>query len=262
VFPFAAAALGVPGGSAIPSTDWDNEPANFFNDFGGCSGKSSDCYRSETYAAPLHGGEMTEYRTVGFDVDRNAHSVSVYIVVAADLRDNPIHETTMLPGAMQCGVVERRDGAETSINVAGDLFSAGFFDDGNRTITWRLFCGFNLPADFAGASVKQATLRMHQRDANGSPFPAVVDHVDFGPELDAADYSTTPLAANMGMQSNDETIGYRELDVTAAVQDDASSGRSRSQFRVVLLSPEPNSFVSFSRPEPNAPELVVVWRQY
>jgi hypothetical protein len=199
----------VAAGAATPSPDWDNEPANFFNDFGGCSNKTDDCYRSETYAAPLHGGEMTEYRSVGFDVDRNAHSVSVYIVVAADLRDNPIHEVTLTPGNAQCGSVRRS-------NIEGDIFytlldelSAALWQD-HTAITHQLaFCGFDLPSGIAGASVKLATLRMHQREAFGSPFPAVVDHVE---------------------------------------QDDVSSGRTRSQFRVRLVrrsriprSPSPGS---------------------
>jgi hypothetical protein len=52
VFPFSSAALGVPGASASPSPDWDHAPANFFNDFSGCSGKTSDCYRYETFPGP------------------------------------------------------------------------------------------------------------------------------------------------------------------------------------------------------------------
>jgi hypothetical protein len=97
VFPYTAAALGVPGGAAVPSPDWDNAPRNFFNDFGSCSGgKTSDCYRWEGFDGPLYAGTTSESHTVGFDVDKNAHSVRVDIVVAADLRDNPL--TTLNPG--------------------------------------------------------------------------------------------------------------------------------------------------------------------
>ena len=66
VFPYTAAALGVPGGGAVPNALWDEAPINFFNDFGGCAGgKTSDCYRWERYSSPLAAGETSAARTSG-----------------------------------------------------------------------------------------------------------------------------------------------------------------------------------------------------
>jgi hypothetical protein len=94
----------------VPNSAWDNAPANFFNDFGGCvSGKTSDCYRWESFGSPLYAGETSAARTVGFDVDKAAQSVSAYIVVAADLRDNPPETVTILPEGPLCGWVTKVD---------------------------------------------------------------------------------------------------------------------------------------------------------
>jgi hypothetical protein len=263
VFPFASAALGVSGGAATPTSDWDNEPMNFFNDFSGCTGKSNDCYRSETYPSPLHGGEVTEYRTVGFDVDRNAHSVSVYIVVAADLRDNPIHEVTLTRSAQQCGTIMETD--EPRYYLFGDGVVAGRQNPSSGQRTYRGYCGFDLPPELAGASILQATLRMYQVSVDGSPYPEsalVVDHIDFGPALDVNAWQTSPITENIGTLSTDETIEYKSLDVAAALQDDVSGGRTRSQFKFRLV-PQPNdATVVLDATSGNPPELVLVWRRY
>ena len=46
------------GGSAVPSPEWDLEPANFFNDYSACTiSTTSDCYRSEVIRPPLEAGQ-------------------------------------------------------------------------------------------------------------------------------------------------------------------------------------------------------------
>ena len=126
VFPFTSGGLSTTGGvTAVPNTSWDEAPANFFNDFASCSGtgKTSDCYRWERYPSPLAGGETSAARTVGFDVDKAAQSVSVYILVAADVRDAEPKSLALTPVAAGCGtaggspggpyVVPGRDAAGT-----------------------------------------------------------------------------------------------------------------------------------------------------
>ncbi|HSJ06539.1 MAG TPA: hypothetical protein VK936_07550, partial [Longimicrobiales bacterium] len=265
VFPFAAAALGVPGGGAVPSPDWDNAPANFFNDFSGCTGKNSDCYRSETYPGPLYGGEVTEARTVGFDVDRNAHSVSVYIVVAADLREN-IPQQVVLSGT-QCGSV-RSDG---EVDIANEIKVGADSPPVNPKKT-RGFCGFELPAVLDGKRVRSATLRMFQAEVAGlaaysSGLESVlVDHIDYGATLGGTDYDIEPLEAATATLSTDATIGFRLVEVAERVQADLDAGRRRTQFRFrwsTDILPEPGADGAYSywdnTSDPNPPRLTIVY---
>ncbi len=232
VFPFTAAALGVPGGSATPSPDWDNVPTNFFNDFGGCGGKSSDCYRSETYPGPLYAGETSATRRVGFDVDKAAQNVSVFIVVAADLRDNPAQEITLTGNPDFCGLVEKSFTSGNLFPVAPTVIAVGPRDGQHTGRVDRGFCGFDLP----DVRVEQATLRLFQEEVQGTPYASddfiTVDHLDLGGSLDGGDYDLAPLQAQIGILSVDATIEWKTLDVTGAVQDHLANSRSTAQFRL------------------------------
>jgi hypothetical protein len=268
VFPFAAAALGVPGGGAVPSPDWDNAPANFFNDFSGCNGKNSDCYRSETYTAPLYGGEVSEARTVGFDVDRNAHSVAVYIVVAADLREN-IPQQVVLFGT-QCGSV-RSDG---DVDIANEIKVGADSPPVNPKKT-RGFCGFELPAVLDGKRVRSATLQMFQAEVAGSAayseyFDSIlVDHVNYGATLGGSDYDIEALDAAIATLSTDATLGFRTVEVAGQVQADLNAGRRRTQFRFRWSTenlPEPGAGGAYSywdnTSDPDPPRLTIVYGEW
>jgi hypothetical protein len=88
VIPYTAHALGASRGQASPSPAWDNAPHDFFHDSDRCAGaKTGVCYRWELYPGPLQPLDATAPRTVGFDVDKGAESVTAFILVAADLRD-------------------------------------------------------------------------------------------------------------------------------------------------------------------------------
>ena len=52
---------------------------------------------------------MSEVHTVGFNVDKTTQSVSAYIVVAADLRDNPVQSATLTGRADLCGTWHQFD---------------------------------------------------------------------------------------------------------------------------------------------------------
>ena len=266
VFPFSAAALGVPGGSATPNADWDRAPANFFNDFGGCSGKSSDCYRSELYTGPLYAGETSAARTVGFDIDRNAHTVSAYVVVAADLRDNPQTTLTIEGDADRCGRVSDEIPYDPSapLTLLGDIKVAydGFYAERARG-----FCSFDLAGVPQNAEVLLATLRLYQRVAVGAYDvlgPVVIDHMDYG-TLDDSDWGRAALASDIGSFTPTGVAEYQSVGVAAAVRNDLTSGRSRSQFRL-LLTTEAGGFdedtrIIYSAPgSANPPQLVVKYR--
>ncbi len=103
LFPFTASAQTITGTTAVANADWNNAPANFFNDFASCAGgKTSDCYRSETFPGTLLPGETSEVRTVGFDVPKAAQSASTFVVVAADIG----RVTALDPTGDRCGTIQ------------------------------------------------------------------------------------------------------------------------------------------------------------
>jgi hypothetical protein len=240
VFPYSAASLGVPGGSAVPNSAWDNAPANFFNDFSGCvSAKASDCYRWESFAAPLYAGETSAAQTVGFDVDKAAQSVSAYIVVAADLRDNPPETVTLLPEGPLCGWVTKVDvpfeGPVTATNPT-ILQISSYPSSMTSTGARRSFCSFGLSGTVpSGVTILGGTLRLYVNHLEGEPeriAPLVVDHLDFGTSLTDDDFDVAPLSANIGTLPSDEQDVWVTLAVDAAVKADWNAGRGRSQFRM------------------------------
>lgn len=262
VFPFTAASLGTPSNAATPTTDWNNAPTNFFNDFGGCvSGKTNDCYRSETYASPLFAGQSSEARTVGFDVDKNAQTVVTYVAVAADIRDVTPPVTVTLAAGSLCGTLFKLADGTTGVapgilgfKVGGEPGSADF----------RSVCSFTLPNDVG--RITHAIVRFYQEGELGAdPFASgntlVLDHVDYGQQIDGSLYDQAALAANIGTLSTDGTVEFKELDVTSSANDDAINGRAASQFRLRFRQEPALGEVALGIPNSaNGPELVVTYR--
>ena len=256
VFPYTAAALGVPGGSATPSPAWDNAPANFFNDFGDCAGgKTSDCYRWERFAATLYAGTTSEVHTVGFDVDKSAQSVSVYIVVAADLRDNPRQTLTIGPEADNCGIV--RDFNDFRTNVNTPVIQVGYFEGFGSS---RGFCSFSLAALPADAEILSATLEMVSSETVGVDENTIVDHLVYG-TLNDDDFDLAALTAGIGSFPPDDNIS---LDVHDALTADLGADRQRSQFRLrrAVESGLDQGEVSYVGPSGDTPpSLEIVYRK-
>lgn len=253
VFPFTAAALGVPGSAAVPSPAWDNPPANFFNDFGSCTtGKTSDCYPWKRIAAPLYAGTTSAVYQAGFDVDKNAQSATAYVVVAADLRENPRVTHTIVGDPVRCGFVS------TTASASGEMKVA----DGDNGVSVGL-CSFDLPAIPAGAEILSATLRAYQESApsnfddNGT---IVADHLVYG-FLDEDDDDSPALSSAFGTLSTNPTVEYKTLEVAAQVRADIEASRFRSQFRLRFTHfAELGGTVTFSGPAgPNPPQLVIVY---
>jgi len=185
VFPFAAASDGT-GGWAEPSSDWDLGPVNFFNDASSCAnGIKTDCFRYEVLAAPLY-GRANRDMNVGFDVPGDTKNLSVDIVVAADLRDNPLQITEIKAEPTLCGYVT----SSGDVFVNSQFIEIGVADSDSEGL--RGFCSFPNPLPL-NARVEQAALLLFPPAA-----PVIAEPLDYGTTLDASDYwlpSTAPLPA-------------------------------------------------------------------
>jgi hypothetical protein len=94
-FAFATDPAGLFGLKVLASTDWNGTgasgsgaPHNFFND-AICIVLTppGDCFRWEAFGSTVSPGATTAARRVGFDVDPSVAAFTVYIVVAADVRE-------------------------------------------------------------------------------------------------------------------------------------------------------------------------------
>lgn len=138
----------------------------------------------------------------------------------------------------------------------------------------RQFLSFDLTAVPAGAIVTSAVLRVDSFVVVGTPFSTLgtvlVDHLHYG-ALDGNDFGARALVDGIGTLADDETLGPRSLDVTAAVAQDVALRRPHSQFRLRFSPTENdgdpvNDFVSFAESEAalsgngQAPVLALVVR--
>jgi hypothetical protein len=123
-----------------------------------------------------------------------------------------------------------------------------------------------------GATILSATLHMHQVSVSGTPYTGlggvVVDRVDFGTVLDAADFAPMVLMANIGGLSGDATPGIRNIDVTTAVEQDIAANDLTSDFLVRFSGVNPNNVAEYAEFENSnndggtmdPPRLVIVYR--
>jgi hypothetical protein len=116
---------------------------------------------------------------------------------------------------------------------------------------------FDLTQLPAGATVTSATLFTRECAVVGHPVPAlgnvVLEHVNFGPVLDTAVYSTPAIDTLGGVLTSDSTIGHRTRNVTAAVLADIVAGRTTTQFLLVMSEfadshDSANDYVVFQAP--------------
>jgi hypothetical protein len=261
VFPLTAAALGVPGAGAVPTTAWDNAPTNFFNDFSGCSGgKTSDCYRWERYPSPLAAGATSASRQVGFDIDKAAQTVSVFIVIAADVRDAAPKSLTLGAEVIGCGSSRFSLGpAESSLGELHVYQPSGSISYG--------VCSFALPALLRDKNIVEATLTLFQTSMDQ-------EFIDFGRTV-VADWVTfdVPLEQNVsatflktGLATVTETLepGPRTIDVLAPVLGDLAADRTRTQFRLAPtgpLTPGVSEVVFDGTDGDHPPALTILYRE-
>jgi hypothetical protein len=260
VFPFTVGALGVNGGTAVPNASWDGAPANFFNDFTGCaSGKTSDCYRWESFASPLRAGATSAATTVGFDVDKNANDVAVYLGVAADLRDNPIQTLVLLPELDNCSYHSR---ADPNMHINPDTLRVG------TVVDTRILCSFELHDLPAGVEILSADLRLFQTETFGDVGRldgVLVDHMDYGTlDQDFLEYTEPALTSLIGNFPIADHASFQTLDVAPEVTADLAAARVRSQFRLRVMQLEGASTgVRYAGPGAGVPpQLTITYRKF
>lgn len=163
-------------------------------------------------------------------------------------------------------------------------FQVGFMVNSDNTkIALRGFVSFNLSSLPAGATIKSAILRVYQEYIQGYPYDTLgnisVNHVSYesldqGPAFSVdteagqavkAIYDIAPLDKTIPIDSflsTDPTLGYKTLDVTAAVQADQTMSRARSQFRLGFQTEVADSGIHLAyfysgESDTNRPELVI-----
>ncbi len=124
------------------------------------------------------------------------------------------------------GIVERN----------GQGPGVGDLDEADRGLAFRMFYCFPLDEIPEGVTVTSVTLRVFQLSTLGTPYedlgPLLVDHVDPGEHLDAADFSGGTITSNLGELARGFGRNYANLGVADAVSRDRAAGRSRSWFRL------------------------------
>ncbi len=100
----------------------------------------------------------------------------------------------------------------------------------------RGFVSFNLADIPEGVTITKATLRLYQTKTVGNPYGVggnlKVDHLTYGNSLEDADYAAAALLSSFATLTNNDSVEWKDVDVTEALKNDVSENRSRSQFRI------------------------------
>ena len=163
----------------------------------------------------------------------------------------------------------------------GDAFAGGAgpglgdLDEILPGLSFREFYSFALSSIPGSVTIESAVLRLYQAGAGAATYASlgnvIVDRVDLGAALDAADFSGGTLTPAIGTLSTNATIEYKTLDVTTAVLADRNAGRARSDFRLRFGIADgnnngANNNVQFTDAEDSCcgvnrpPQLVVTYR--
>lgn len=226
LFPWTAVARGAADTTAVPSPDWDHDPADFFNDFVSCSsGPKSDCYRFETLPSPVYGGAVAGRAEIGFDIPIGATRVETYVVVAADLRPNrPI---TFPVFASECGELTSDGG----ISPFGG-FQVGRVTDEPPRMS-RVFCSFDNPMP-TDARLLGSQLRITLLERRDSPGRLQAEYLDFGPSLEQEDYDLPSVAVPQIFQCCLEGARNFAHAGTSEIQQALDAGADEFRYRFTV----------------------------
>lgn len=110
----------------------------------------------------------------------------------------------------------------------------------NINLVTRGFASFDLSSLPSGATIEQATIRLYQTSVIGNPYGVggaiKVDQMDYGSTFENSDYGMAAISTSFTTLSSSATVGWKEVDVTDAVRNDRSAGRTRSQYRIHMTT--------------------------
>jgi DNA-binding beta-propeller fold protein YncE len=127
-------------------------------------------------------------------------------------------------------------------------------------VGWRQLYSFEISNIPTSTTITSATLRLYQCDVQGSPYTflgnVIVDQMNYGGVFDpfGSAYSGGAVALNIGTLSTTTSPGYRSLSVTTRLQNDLTTSRVRSQYRLRFSTQDFNfdgndDFVQFTDAE-------------
>ena len=170
--------------------------------------------------------------------------------------------------------------------AAGDLGVSMIEPDPNSRM--RSYISFELPQIPDGYEIDSVYVRLYQYYSMGNDvenlFPiwdvpggdtmfCIMDHIDYGDELDVSDWTkgdpgdSGTLHTNIGIISDIGEDGYRYFDITPYVFDDYTNGRDKTQYRIRFpietdwdyLYDQVNFLTSFNDPE-HDPLIVIYFK--
>ncbi len=141
-------------------------------------------------------------------------------------------------------------------NTGDTFFSCGDYGYSDFA-TSRGYLSYELPNIPEGYILQQAEIFVHQFFSVGNgvfgQFPiwdiipppdttdCIVDHIDYGNQLDVGDWTagdpgdSQTLTSNIGVISENATSEFKNLEVTTCIQEDYTTGRDKTQFRLRFM---------------------------
>lgn len=142
-----------------------------------------------------------------------------------------ITSTPELDGTTRGNGVSQEGRADVETAVGDGPFVVG--EGSNR---FQAYYSFDLSEIPANSTVTSATLSLFSRGTFGDPeammVQIIVDHVNFGTLFPQAPLGGTTLTFDIVRILDLNTQGRKDVDVTAQVQEDVDSIRTRSQYRL------------------------------
>ncbi|MDJ0976269.1 MAG: hypothetical protein QNJ98_17545 [Planctomycetota bacterium] len=125
----------------------------------------------------------------------------------------------------------RSDG---TVSTTGSCGFVGDIDGPRSNVGGTQFFAFDISSLPADAIIDSASLTLHQEAVVGDPYSShgavIVNHVNIGPTLDAADFWIVPVENEVGILSADARQEAKRVDVTSAVRRSWREGWSRVDF--------------------------------
>jgi hypothetical protein len=189
-------------------------------------------------------------------VDKAAQSVSVYILVAADVRDAAPHSLILTPVSAGCGTLV--------ISGGSDQWTEGPLQPGQGFTSSLLgLCTFQLPALLKDKNIVSATLTFHLvsvsdafAQANGKVTARLVSY-DVPPE--DGGFNNVASLRDLGTLSESPEPGPRSIDVLIPILTQLAEGSTRTQYQ---LESNADGFATFAgvTGSDTDPALTVLYR--